>query len=361
MNLYDYIAIFIILDLAGFIHILFIKKNYLKFLNFAICKKLFWKNKTWRWLIIMSLFSCLIGSLYFNFIFSFLLWFIWILWELPNSFIKRKLWIKPGSYKKWIWVLIQYIFDTLDSVIAIIIFLNLKFDINIFSNFLLLIFGFLNHSTIDYLSHKFKIKKLKSPNPLYIFTQLITRFVFQIYFLFYKKNKKIKLKNLEINEKYIFIANHISKLDPFLICSNIKLKNIFKLIPFRFMVSKEYMDKYWIFAEILWCYSAHFIDKNWNKKHNLDIAQQFLERGETLFIFPEWWIKKQKFWVGAFYLNKKVDKSKLLLFVIKKQNNNLQIDFLWKKDINKLRKKDLLESSKIIFKNIKDVYKKDNK
>jgi len=353
MTLLDYIAIFILLDIVWIIHIFIIKKKYFSFLNKAIFEKLFWKNKTWRWLFIMSLFSWILWSLYFDFYFAFLLWLFWILWELPNSFIKRRLWIKPWSYNKWVWVLFQYIFDTLDSIIAILIFLNFIYGISFLSNLLLLLAWFINHSLIDYFCYKIWIKKLNHPNPLIIFIQLIVWLVFQPYLYINSYYKKISIK-IEKDKKYICIANHISKLDPFLICSSLDLKTVFKLIPFRYMVTKSYMDKYWKIIKIFGCYSAHILNNKWEKTHTLLLSKDFIERWETVFIFPEWWIWKKKFWVWAFWLNNKVEKSEILLFWIKK-NIKYKIDFLWKKDINKKiysKEKDFLKICKIFFNNI---------
>lgn len=352
MTLLDYIAIFILLDIIWVIHIFIIKKNHFSFLNKPISKKIFWKNKTYRGLIIMSLFSWILWSLYFDFWFAFLLWFFWILGELPNSFIKRRLWIKSGNYGRWVWVLFQYIFDTLDSIILIIIFLNFIYDISVFSNILLLIAWFLNHSIIDYFCYKMWIKKLNYPNPLIIFVQLVVRIVFQPYLYFKSYYKKNSIK-IEKNKKYICIANHISKLDPFLICSSLDLKTVFKIIPFRYMVTKSYMDKYWKIAKVLGCYPAHITNKSWEINHSLELSREFVERWETVFIFPEWWIWKKKFGVWAFWLNKKINNSELLLFWIKKKKR-LKIDFLWKKDINKENNEaDLFKIGKIVFKIIK--------
>jgi len=351
MTLLDYIALFILLDIVWIIHIFIIKKNHFSFLNKAISKKLFWKNKTYRWLIVMSLFSWILWSLYFDFSFAFLLWLFWILWELPNSFIKRRLWIKSWSYKKWLWVLAQYIFDTLDSIIAILIFLNITYEVSIVTNILLILAGFLNHALIDYFCYKIWIKKLNYPNPLIIFVQLIVRIVFQPYLYFNSYYKKNSIK-IEKDKKYIWIANHISKLDPFLICSSLDLKTVFKIIPFRYMVTKSYMDKYWKIAKILGCYPAHIENKEWELEHTLELSKKFIERWETVFLFPEWWIWKKKFWVWAFWLNKKTKNSELLLFWIKKEKK-LKIDFLGKKDINKENnKKDLFEIGKIFFNKI---------
>ncbi len=351
MTFFDYIAIFVLLDIVWIIHIFIIKKNHFSFLNKPISEKIFWKNKTYRWLIVMSLFSAIFGILYFEFWFAFLLWFFWILGELPNSLIKRKLWIKSWNYGRGVWVLFQYIFDTLDSIIAILVFLNFVYDITILSNILLLIVGFLNHSIIDYFCYKVWIKKLNYPNPLIIFVQLIVRILFQPYLYFKSYYKKNSIK-IEKDKKYICISNHISKLDPFIICSSLDLKTVFKIIPFRYMVTKLYMDKYWKIAKILGCYPAHITNKYWELSHSLELSKEFVERWETVFIFPEWWIWKKKFWVWAFWLNNKIKNSELLMFWIKK-NRKLKIDFLGKKDINKENdKKDLLKVGKIFFNKI---------
>ena len=357
MTLIDYVAIFILLDVVWIIHIFIIKKKYFWFLNKPISKNNFWENKTWRGLIIMSLLSWILWSFYFWFNFAFLLWLFWILWEFPNSFVKRKLWIKSWNYGKWVWVLVQYIFDTLDSIIAILILLNFIYEISILTNFLLIWAGFLNHSLIDYFCYKIWIKKLNFANPLIIFSQLIIWIVFQPYLFFNSKYKKNSIK-IKKDEKYICIANHISKLDPFLICSSLDLKTVFQIIPFRYMVTKPYIDKYWKLAKLVWCYPAHSLDENGKLKHTLELSREFVERWEAVFIFPEWWIWDKKFWVWAFLLNQKIKNSKLLLFWIFRKNkkSKFKIDFLWKKDINKesnLKNKDLLEVWKIIFNKIK--------
>ncbi len=334
MDIIYIFKIILVLDLAWFIHILFIKKKWLYFLAIPICKKIFWSNKTFRWVIIMSLFSWIIWYYFFWFVFSFLLWLVWILWELPNSYIKRRLWIKSGEYVKWLNSLIQYIFDTLDSIIALIIFLNYVNGFYFWLNIIIIILWFINHSLIDIVCYKVWIKKINYPNPLIIFFQLLVWLIFRPIHFFYGNKEKIKLPSSFKYSKNIFISNHISKLDPFMICTSLDFSTLKNIIPFRYMISNSYTKKPIInFILILvWGYPAYIYDNNW-RNQTLDYSKNFLDNWETVFIFPEGGIVKKSFWIGAFYLNRNIEKSIIHLFRIDKNNKRYKIEYKWHDDV----------------------------
>lgn len=349
MTIWDIIAIFLILDLAGIIHIICIKKDVLKFLRIPISKQWFWENKTYRGLILMSLLSGIIGSCYFGFWFAMSLGLIWIIWELPNSAIKRSLNIKPGGYITGGWVLIQYIADTIDSIFFLLIFLNVLFPIPLEMNFILLIAWCLNHIIIDIICYKIGIKKLNFGNPFIIFNQIILWILFRPYMWYFVTKQWKSYHIFEKKNPKILISNHISQLDPFLICGTLPFKKFFSCLPFRFMTSNQFMDRIfrWIFLRMVWWYRAYDLDLQGNNQ-SLETSKRFLHQHETLMIFPEWGIRYHKFWVGAFYLNAHVEWSVLLCFHIAKDSHHYKITFNGKAELTD-PSGDLMPQGKQIF------------
>lgn len=94
------------LILANIVHMLIVKWNILTFLNKAISTKNFGSNKTWRGFIVVPFFN-IVFLLFFNAVLKlnltniislgFFLGLSYVAFELPNSFIKRKLNIKAGE------------------------------------------------------------------------------------------------------------------------------------------------------------------------------------------------------------------------------------------------------------------------
>lgn len=328
MTITDILAIFIILDLAGIIHIVCIKKDLFRFLKIPIYEKLFWKNKTYRGLVLMSLFSGIIGSCYFDFLFALSLGLIWILWELPNSAIKRFFQIKPGTYTTGGWILVQYMGDTMDSIVFLLIFLNITFPISLEINLMLLIAWCLNHIIIDVLCYKIGIKKLNFGNPFIILNQIILWVLFRPYMWYFVTKRWTNYAGFEKKKSKILISNHISQLDPFLLCGILPFNIFFSCLPFRFLTSNQFMDKIfrWNFLRMVWGYRAYSLDSQGNNQ-SLQISEQFLYQHETLMIFPEWGIHYRKFWVGAFYLKAHVPESSLLCFHIAKDHHHYKITF----------------------------------
>lgn len=355
MGLSDILLIILILDIAWIIHIFCIKRNWLSILDIPLSEKVFGKNKTWRGFIVMSLLSGIIGYPFFGFWYWALLWFLWSLWELPNSFIKRRIGIIPWGHAKWIFSLIQYCIDTLDSVLTIVLFLSITQDFSIPFTLSIIWIWFLNHALIDMITYRVGIKSLDYPNPLIIFFQVFVWIFFRCLYWYFGLKKTISLPTIRKNDANIFIANHISKLDPFLLCSSIDISSTIKLIPYRFMVSPAYTKKpiTRILLKLVWWYSAYIYDKD-GKNQSLSYSKEFLDRWETLVIFPEGWIHKKKFWVGAFYLNQHLKHSYLRLFHIEKKNKRYNIDYIWTDSIrNYPAQEDLLLTWNIIFGKIK--------
>ena len=122
--------------------------------------------------------------------------------------------------------------------------------------------------------------------------------------------------DLDIKEpgKYIIAANHPSKLDPFLILASLPFRTYLKLIPTRFVTTQNYLTKWYhkFFLIPLGCIS----NKKKKDKKPLEILEQRLRSGETIFIFPRGELEKKGIKsepkVGVVYLERNVEGSKII-------------------------------------------------
>ncbi len=177
--------------LAGIVNSLFCKRNILNALKKPIDniiklkdgKRIFGDNKTWKgvvgYILFNIIFSILFGLLWkytklehlnyfyinnvntllFNILIGSLLGLFYALFELPNSFIKRRLDIKPGKSIKGP---IKYFFiflDQADSVIgmALVVWMFYPIGIKVFLLFILI--GAATHILINMLLYFLKIRK----------------------------------------------------------------------------------------------------------------------------------------------------------------------------------------------------------
>lgn len=161
--------------LSGILFIIFLKKNWLNFLNKPIDfnTNIFGKNKTFRGLLLMPLF-CFFFTLLLtilingkneiyimdNLFKSFLLGLFYSVGELPNSFIKRRLDIPPGGVSKKInQKLIFLILDNIDSIVSCCLCLLIVYHIDpIFLPGIFVLASALHLST-DILLLKIKVKQ----------------------------------------------------------------------------------------------------------------------------------------------------------------------------------------------------------
>lgn len=120
--------------IAGVVHMVAVTKNFMNFLAVPVNRRLFGENKTVRGFIIMPLAaipgSILMYSLLENsnitielsrvnsVLFGLVTGFAYVLFELPNSFLKRRLNISPGGTSKKFKSLF-IILDQIDSNIGI--------------------------------------------------------------------------------------------------------------------------------------------------------------------------------------------------------------------------------------------------
>ncbi|MAG47163.1 hypothetical protein CL617_01035 [archaeon] len=155
-----------------------------------------------------------------------------------------------------------------------------------------------------------------------ILVLIVTHILLAMPLRFIFKIESIIECNLNNNKKYIIVANHPSKLDPFIILAALPLKEFIKLTPYVFVTSEKYLKK-WYYKYLLriWgCVSN--IEKNGKKP--LDLLKEKLENGETIFLFPGGELEKEgksnSPRVGAIYLEREVRDSMLLPISIKVSN-----------------------------------------
>ena len=94
-----------------------------------------------------------------NLIFGLLTGFVYMISELPNSFIKRQLDIKPGKTASGIKGVLFFLIDQIDSLIGVMFLLFLFSDFSIIRYFLYLLLGAITHIIINLILYTVKIRK----------------------------------------------------------------------------------------------------------------------------------------------------------------------------------------------------------
>ena len=151
--------------------------------NYKDGKRIFGDNKTWIGFISMVVF-CIIfqvicgilcntlninshndlysihnNTLALNLLFGFLIGFIYMLSELPNSFIKRRINIDAGKTDKGIKGIIFFIIDQIDSLLGVMLVLYLFSNITIGKYFLYVLIGACTHIGVNLILFLFKVRK----------------------------------------------------------------------------------------------------------------------------------------------------------------------------------------------------------
>lgn len=165
---YRHIALFFVpMILANIIHMIIVKRNYLSALAKPISVKLFGKNKTYRGFFVLILFSGLLAlsasslhevSSSTALIIGSGLGFFYALFELPNSYIKRRLGISSGETNNK-FRYIQLILDKCDSIIGICIFYYVSNQADIVDISIIFSISLFLHIAISFLLYKVKIKE----------------------------------------------------------------------------------------------------------------------------------------------------------------------------------------------------------
>jgi len=155
---------------ANVLHMLVVKFGLLQAFAKPIWTWAFGENKTWRAFVVLPILSALFAWLV-NFFFGpfgvvqrdllllgFGLGMAYLLFELPNSFLKRRLGIASGerssSYPGW-----QLFFDKSDSLIGILIFYGWFFSLPLVQLALLYLLSLGLHYTFSFILFHLKIKK----------------------------------------------------------------------------------------------------------------------------------------------------------------------------------------------------------
>lgn len=179
------------LILGGIVNMLFTKtsiyKKYKSPIDGGKClkdnKRIFGDNKTWIGFFSMIIF-CIISQILCGFIcnnlnlnsfndlyntrqntfilnllFGFLIGFVYMICELPNSFVKRRINIAPGKTNSGIVGLLFFVIDQIDSLLGVMFCLYLFSNISIAKYFLYVIVGAFTHIGINILLYLSKIRK----------------------------------------------------------------------------------------------------------------------------------------------------------------------------------------------------------
>lgn len=208
-------------------------------------KRLFGSGKTWGGLIILTTLSWFFGWILanstnleqFNLTQNYGLWLglTYTCGEIINSFIKRRLAIEPNTNAHGWKAGIQYFFDQVDSVLSICILL-LFWQVPFW--WLLLPTGFLTHCLIDILNHGLGSKKYTDKHGLFAFYQLLAYGFFKITLGSWITGPR---ECLPKNHNKIITSNHPFFADSLILLASLTPSDFLRLVPFRFLVSRNYM------------------------------------------------------------------------------------------------------------------------
>ncbi len=176
---------------AGIINSIFCKTNLLKVLKVPMDfniklkdkKRLFGDNKTWKgflgYIVFNIAFSLIFGFIWkvtnlerlnffyvyhtntflYNLLIGFLLGLFYALFELPNSFIKRRLDIKPGKTIKGFKKIFFIILDQADSVFGVALVVWMFYPLGIKIYILYIVIGTVTHLLINMLLYFLHLRK----------------------------------------------------------------------------------------------------------------------------------------------------------------------------------------------------------
>lgn len=165
--LHHCILIFIPLILANSIHMLIVKHNLLSSLVIPIANGIFGANKTLRGFVVVPVLSALmmfftgiileVSSL-FSFLLGLILGLGYLLSELPNSWLKRRLNIPAGgTHPKY--KLFFQILDKVDSAFGVAMIYFLIGEVNLVQALSIFAVGVMIHVLVSLLLLKVSVKK----------------------------------------------------------------------------------------------------------------------------------------------------------------------------------------------------------
>ncbi len=160
--------IFIPMIVSNILHMIIVKKNWLSFLAISISPPLFGANKTWRGIVFLTLvnsilfwavnvFSPMFGNLEALTIGG-ILGFVYMLFELPNSWFKRRMGIGAGQEAKKNKKLFMLL-DKMDSALGVSWVSKILFGFSWMGMVKLFLLAVLIHVFFSWLLVVLKIKK----------------------------------------------------------------------------------------------------------------------------------------------------------------------------------------------------------
>lgn len=167
MKLYFFYIIFPMI-ISNVLHMLVVKKNIWEGLTIPICASCFGKNKTWRGFILLPLLNgivlfllCLIYPVFSigtGFLVGIILGLAYLICELPNSYLKRRLGISSGEKaKKNAWIF--HLLDKTDSSLGVSLVSYFLLHLNIVEAIQLFFVAIFTHIFFSGLLVFIKIKK----------------------------------------------------------------------------------------------------------------------------------------------------------------------------------------------------------
>ena len=170
-NIELYIFLFVIPGVLGNVsHMLVVKKNVFPFLAIPLSSRFFGRNKTWRGFLYLPLcmgFICLVESLISgpfsgdmkqDILIGLGLGLAYMISELPNSFVKRRMGIASGESVKRFRTL-QLIIDKTDSLLGACILFALILNLPVKEIVVLFFVCLILHISISSLLYILKLKK----------------------------------------------------------------------------------------------------------------------------------------------------------------------------------------------------------
>jgi CDP-diglyceride synthetase len=167
MILTDAIQLFLPLVITNILHMLVVKYDFFSILKVPIHTVLFGKNKTYRGLIFVPCINLISYQLVLflngseitrlTMATGFLLGFVYIICELPNSFLKRRLGVQAGSSSdQYPWMKILDKADSSFGVCAVYVF---AFHLSFYDFLILFLGAFSLHMSLSHLLHRMRIKE----------------------------------------------------------------------------------------------------------------------------------------------------------------------------------------------------------
>ena len=177
--------------LGGILNMLFVKTNFYKKYKYPIdCnrkfrdgKRIFGDNKTWIGIVSMIV-CCILSQVFIGFICNafninnhnqiyrfyenkvgynvlsgFLFGFMYMLFELPNSFIKRRLDIECGKTNTNIIGKLFFVIDQIDSLIGVMLILVIFAKISWKQYFAYIFIGGFTHIMVNLFLYKIKVRR----------------------------------------------------------------------------------------------------------------------------------------------------------------------------------------------------------